>query len=211
LFIGDLHEPFCRSEYIDFCKEMYKKWNIDEVIFAGDIIDNHYSSYHETDPDGHSAAQELQSAKENIAKWYEAFPFAKVCEGNHDALPNRKGMTAGLSKRWIRSVKETLETPNWDFNESFIVDGVLYVHGTGRKARQRARQDMISVAQGHYHSESYVEYTVGKRDKIFALQVGCGMDDKSYASAYGKHFAKMHINVGIILGGKTAFLEYMDL
>lgn len=210
LIVGDLHEPFTREGYLEFCKEMYVRWNCNEVIFTGDILDNHFSSYHEIDPDGHAAGEELKIAKANIQKWHEAFPNAKVCEGNHDNLPNRKSMTAGLSKEWIKSIKEVLEVPTWEFAESFIVDGILYCHGIGRKARQRSKQDMISVVQGHYHSESYIEWTVGKRDKIFAMQVGCGMDDKSFAAAYGKHFAKMHINVGLILDG-VPILAYMDI
>lgn len=210
LIIGDLHEPFTREGYLEFCQQMYSKYNCNRVVFTGDILDNHYSSYHETDPDGHSAAEELQRAKFAIKQWHDAFPNAYVCEGNHDNLPNRKSMTAGISKAWIKSIKDVLETPTWKFGESFIIDGVLYCHGIGRKARQRSRQDMMSVVQGHYHSESYIEWTVGKRDRIFALQVGCGMDDKAYAAAYGKHFAKMHINVGLVIDG-VPILEYMDI
>jgi hypothetical protein len=33
------------------------KHTIGTVIFLGDIIDNHYSSYHESDPDGYSAGE----------------------------------------------------------------------------------------------------------------------------------------------------------
>lgn len=212
LFIGDLHEPFTRDGYLSFCKEMYDKYMLKDVVFSGDVLDNHASSYHESDADGMSAGDELEFAKARIAKWYETFPSAKVCYGNHDIMSTRKAQTSGLSKNWVKSVPEMLETPNWDFADSFIIDNVLYCHGIGRKARQRSRQDMMSVAQGHYHSESYVEWTVGKRDKVFALQVGCGMDDSSYAAAYGKHFQKMHINVGIIKdSGSVAFLEYMDI
>ena len=52
LVIGDLHEPFCLDRYLDFCKEQYKIHNCNRVVFIGDIIDNHYSSYHETDAEG---------------------------------------------------------------------------------------------------------------------------------------------------------------
>jgi len=212
LFIGDLHEPFTRDGYLQFCKDIYDKHMLKEVIFAGDAIDGHFSSFHETDPDGHSAGEELRLAKKNIAKWHEAFPNAKVCLGNHDLLGDRKAFNAGLSKHWIKSVGEVLETPTWEYADSFVVDNVLYCHGIGRQARQRAQQDLMSVCQGHWHSKSYVEHFVGKSSKIFALQVGCGLDDKSYAAAYGKHFAKMHINVGVIKDkGSLAFLEYMDL
>ncbi len=211
LFVGDLHAPFVRDGYLEFCKSIYDKYNLDTVVFAGDILDNHYASYHESDPDGDGAGEELARAREQILEWYETFPNAFVCLGNHDQLPNRKAFSSGLSKKWIRTIDEVLHVPKWKFEESFEIDDVLYCHGIGRKARQRMKQDIISVAQGHYHSESYIDWLVGKNTKTFAMQVGCGMYDKSYAAAYGKHFAKMHINCGVIIGGKIAFLEYMDL
>lgn len=212
LVIGDLHAPFIRHGYLKFCQEVYYKYNCNTVVFIGDIIDNHYSSYHESDPDGHSAGVELLKAKEEISNWYKAFPKAKVCIGNHDAIPFRKAMTAGLSSSWIKTIDEVIDVPEWDFSEEFMLDGNMYCHGTGRKARQRAKGDLVSVVQGHYHSESYVEYFVGKHYKIFAMQVGCGVDDKAYAMAYGKHFNKMHINCGVILeNGELPILEFMDL
>ena len=55
LVVGDLHEPFTRKGYLEFCKSIYYKYNCNEVVFIGDIIDNHYSSFHDTDPDGRSA------------------------------------------------------------------------------------------------------------------------------------------------------------
>jgi predicted phosphodiesterase len=213
LVIGDLHEPFCKEGYIDFCWNIYNKYKCTNVVFIGDIIDSHYSSFHDTDPDGHSAAQELKMAKANIAKWHTLFPHAKVCLGNHDLLGGqRQAFKAGLSQSWIKPIGEVLETPTWEYAEEYIIDGVLYCHGTGRKANGRMMKDGISVVQGHYHSESYIMYKQGYEDRLFALQVGCGADDKSYAMAYGKHFDKMHINCGVVLeNGKLPILEYMKL
>jgi hypothetical protein len=212
LVIGDLHAPFTRVDYLKFCKEVYLKHNCNQVIFIGDIIDNHYSSFHDTDPDGHSGAEELAMAKASIKEWHKEFPNAKVCIGNHDLIPVRKAFNAGLSKTWIRPLEEVLGTPTWEFGEEFVIDNILYTHGTGRKAAPRMKYDMISIVQGHYHSESYISYAVGKNSKMFAMQVGCGVDDKSYAMAYGKHFNKMHINCGVILNnGQLPILEYMNL
>jgi len=212
LVIGDLHAPFTLSGYLEFCKKMYIKHSCNEVVFIGDLIDNHYSSYHETDPDGHSAAMELALAKSQIREWYETFPNAKVCTGNHDVIPSRKAMTSGVSKGWVKTIGEVLDTPNWEYSEDFIIDDVLYTHGVGRKARQRAKADLISVVQGHYHSEGYVEYLVGMNYKIFALQVGSGLDKTSYAAAYAKHFNKPHVCCGLVLeNGTLPFLEYMNL
>jgi hypothetical protein len=212
LVIGDLHEPFTRYGYRDFCLEIYHKYNCDGVVFIADLIDNHFSSFHDADPDGHSAGKELELAKENIKKWHDVFPDALVTIGNHDAIPVRKAFNAGLSKSWIRNIGEVLDTPTWTYGEEFIINDVMYTHGTGRKARQRCRQDVISVVQGHYHSESYIEYYVGKQKVMFAMQIGCGIHDKAYAFAYGKHFSKSHINCGVVLDkGRYGVIEYMQL
>lgn len=212
LVVGDLHAPFTREGYLEFCQDIYRKYDCNEVIFIGDLIDNHFSSFHDTDPDGHGAAEELRLAKQQIQQWYKVFPKARVCIGNHDLIPVRKAFNAGLSKLWIKPISEVLDTTNWIYEEEFYINEVLYTHGTGRKANKRMHADLISVVQGHYHSESYVEYSVGKFKKMFAMQVGCGVDDKSYAMAYGRHFDKMHINCGVVLeNGTLPILEYMKL
>ena len=38
---------------------MQTKYNPTEILFIGDILDNHASSYHELDPDGYSAGDDL--------------------------------------------------------------------------------------------------------------------------------------------------------
>lgn len=211
LVIGDIHAPFTLKGYLQFCKKMYDKWNCNKVVFIGDILDNHVSSYHETDPDGMGAGYELSNAEKIINEFYSIFPEAKVCTGNHDAIPNRKAFSNGLSNRWIKSISEVVNTPNWEYKESFIIDGVEYCHGTGRVANARMKDDNISVVQGHYHSKSYIEFWQGKNGiRNFAMQIGCGIDETAYAFAYGKNFAKPHINVGIIIDGKLPIIEYMD-
>ena len=62
LVIGDLHEPFCLDAYLKHCKETYQNYNCTQVVFIGDVIDNHYSSYHDTDPDGLGGGDELSFA-----------------------------------------------------------------------------------------------------------------------------------------------------
>ena len=84
LVIGDLHEPFCLDGYLEWCKEQYETFSCNQVIFIGDCVDSHGFSYHEPDPDGMSSGDELNLAIEKISKWYEAFPNADVCIGNHD-------------------------------------------------------------------------------------------------------------------------------
>jgi len=212
LVIGDLHEPFTLDGYLEFCVGIRNKYDCNKIMFIGDVLDNNFSSYHEVIADGDSAGLELDKAKAKIALWYNKFPIADVCNGNHCLLPVRKAQSSGLSSQWIKSLSEVLNTPNWTYKEDFVIDDVMYTHGVGRQASQRAKNDMISIVQGHWHSKSYIDHFVGLSDHIWAMQVGCGVDRKSYAMAYGKHFDKPHINCGVVLeSGSLALLEYMPL
>ena len=211
LVIGDLHEPFCLDGYLEHCIETYNKYKCNEVVFIGDIIDNHASSYHETDPDGHSAGQELKMAIQRIKQWYSAFPKATVIIGNHDRLIMRKAYSSGLSKLWIKDYAEVLGTPGWNFTESIEIDDVLYIHGEGGTARARVRRDLQSVVQGHLHSQAYIDWCVGAKFKLFGMQVGCGVDHRSYAMAYGKEGPKPAIACGVILQGEVPINIMMNL
>lgn len=212
LEIGDLHEPFCLDDYLQFCIEQKNKYKCDKIVFMGDIIDNHYASYHETDPDGLSAVEELNTAIERIHKWRDAFPQAVVIIGNHDRLVIRKAFTAGISKKWIKSYAEVLQTPGWQFTEEYILHDVLYVHGEQGSAVARAKADLISTVQGHRHTEAYTNFVVGKNLKIFGKQVGCGIDKDSYAMAYAKAGKKPAIGLGVTLNyGQLPFNVLMDL
>ena len=43
------------------------------------------------------------------------------------------------------------------------------------------------------------------------MQVGCGIDAKSYAAAYAKNFKRQAIGCGVVIGGHTAFNCLMNL
>tara|TARA_Y100001938_G_scaffold150099_1_gene239611 strand:- start:3303 stop:4022 length:720 start_codon:yes stop_codon:yes gene_type:complete len=199
LVIGDLHEPFCLDKYIDFCYNTYLKYNCTQVIFIGDIIDNHYSSYHETNPDGLSGGDELDLAIKKISKWYKTFSKAIVILGNHDRMVMRKAQTSDIPKKWIKSYKEVLGVPNWKFVERYVQDEVQYIHGEGGTARTKCRADMMNTVQGHLHTQAYCEHYVGQNYRVFGMQVGCGIDHESYAMAYAKYGKKPAIGCSVVL------------
>ena len=66
LVIGDLHLPFCLDGYLEHCKKVYSDNNLNKVIFIGDILDCHAFSYHQPDPSGLSAGNELKLAKKYV-------------------------------------------------------------------------------------------------------------------------------------------------
>ena len=203
LVIGDLHEPFCLDEYLEFCIEQYEKWSCNQVIFIGDIIDAHGFSYHEHDPDGLSAGNELSLAIKKVRKWYKAFPEADVCVGNHDRMAARKAMSGGIPSAWIKGYNEVLNTPNWNWVQTVTYDNVLYEHGEGSKALTKAKNNMLSSVCGHTHTEAYTQWLVGKKFRVFATQVGCGVDSTSYAAAYAKNYKKQAIGCAVVLENGT--------
>jgi predicted phosphodiesterase len=203
LVIGDLHCPFDLEGYLEFCLEQYEAFNCNQVIFIGDILDNHAFSYHEADPDGMSAGLELEKSIEKVSHWYSAFPDADVCIGNHDRLAARKSFTGGIPKAWIRSYNEVLNTPKWNWVESVVYDDVLYEHGEGGQAQTKAKNNLMSSVCGHTHTEAYCKWFVGKRYRIFAMQVGCGVDGSTYAAAYARNYKKQAIGCSVILNNGT--------
>lgn len=199
IVIGDLHEPFCLDGYREFCKKTYDKYNCNQVIFIGDIIDNHYSSFHETDADGLGGGDELSLARAKISEWYNLFPKADIIIGNHDRMIMRKAQTSSIPREWIKEYSDVLETPGWSFVESIVYDDVLYIHGEGGMARTKMKAELMSLVQGHLHSQMYTEWIVGRTYRIFGVQVGCGIDHKSYAMAYAKSGKKPAIGCAVIL------------
>jgi len=207
LVIGDLHSPFIRQGYFEHCLKIRDIYNCEQIVFIGDIIDNHYSSYHDASPDGFGAGEELERAIAIIQEWHKEFPVAKVCIGNHDAIISRKAFSSGVSNKWVKDFDEVLGTPEWDFKQEHIIDNVMYVHGTGssgKGATKRLREWQTSIVQGHIHTEAFVDWYSVKDKRMFAMQVGCGVDDQSYAMAYAKNFTKKYIiSCGVVLNNGT--------
>ena len=210
LVIGDLHAPFIQHGYLEFCQHIYNIYNCNHTIFIGDIIDNHYSSYHETDPNAMGGGDELSAAIRKLKPWKESFKKADVIIGNHDRMIMRRAFSSSIPKQWIKSYNDVLGT-KWNWQDRIVYDNVQYVHCEGGTARTRAKNDMFSTCQGHIHTQAYVDWTVGTHKKIFGMQVGCGLDRESYAAAYAKNFKKQAIGVGIVIGGHTAFNCMMNL
>lgn len=214
LFIGDLHAPFILDGYLDFNIELQKKYNCGTIIFAGDIIDSHSWSFHEHNVDGMSVRDELTAATNQLKQWYKAFPEATVLFGNHDLLISRKASAYGLSQVFLKYFGDIIEAPKtWNFVHELYKDNVLYIHGSQGNAIDRATSIRHSVAQGHLHSQAFVQWSVSQIDSIFGLQVGCGLDRKAYAFEYAKDMPKKPIiSSGVILErGRLPIIELAKL
>jgi len=200
LVIGDLHAPFHRKDAIVHIKRalLHKP---DFVVFLGDLFDNHYHSFHDTDPDGLSANQEYKEAYDFIQKLHEMIPKALVCIGNHDALINRKAFKAGITQKWIKTLPEMFNLDGWDFKDYHRIGDFVFTHGLGQQAFSRSTNLGLSVVQGHYHSKFDVTatYDTNVRGNVrYAVNGGCLIDSKAYAFAYGKFGAVNKMGLTLI-------------
>ena len=210
LVIGDLHEPFCKTGYLQHCIDTYDRFNCNQVLFIGDLLDNAFASFHETPAELPAGQDELDFAIAKVQEWYEVFPIATIITGNHDRIIARKLVRAGVPQKWLKSYNEILGTPTWDWTERAEFDGVQYVHGEGGTARTKAKNDMQSTVQGHIHTQCYVEYNSGSKI-VFSMQIGCGVDRDSLAMSYAKAFKSQQIACGVVIGGHTAINCLMPL
>jgi len=200
LIIGDLHHPFTVPGYLEFVLETQNTFNAGTVIFIGDIADFHYSSFHPIEPEALGCETEYEKMLQALKPWQEAFPVARITYGNHDLIPYRKGYAGGLSTRMMKSWRDLFNAPkDWTFGERFIINDVMYIHGTN-SAIPRMVQARISVVQGHLHSQQYVHWSQSEINRLFAMQVGCGIDADSWAFNYGKSFPKKPVlGCGVVL------------
>jgi predicted phosphodiesterase len=214
--VGDVHEPFTYPTYLNFCQDTFQAWRVDSIVFIGDIVDNHAISFWDHDPNGLSAESEAERASVGLARWRKAFRKAKVCIGNHDERHYRTARKAGLPDRFIRSYSDVWDTPQWNWQMEHVLDDVFYFHGSGRSGKDAAFNEAVqrrmSIGMGHIHGFAGVKYHTNPTSKIFGINVGCGVDCKAYAFAYGKEaVTRPVLGCGIVIDGERAFFEPMAI
>jgi len=198
LIVGDTHIPFEHPDYLDFCNSVRERCKCGTIVHIGDLVDNHAISYHEHDPNGKSPKDEFNEARTHLKDWFKVFPRLLLCRGNHDRLVDRKGKTVGLPSNVFRPFRGIWELPKgWIDDFSFEIDDVRYTHGTGLIGDQAhikaASQNRQSTVIGHTHSVGAINYLVSEKDRIFGMNVGCGINRRTYAFEYGRDFTKKPI------------------
>lgn len=191
LAIGDPHAPVTHPAYMPFCRDLRDRYRCNSILFIGDMIDHHAISFHARHPDAPGPKDEYELASTAIKQWAKTFPKANVCIGNHDERVIRVAAEAGIPARYIRDYAETWGTPGWKWDYEFLLDDVHYRHGTGNggihPAFNAATKMGMSVVMGHIHSAGGVKWRANPVRRWFGLDTGCGIDDRAYAFAYGKH------------------------
>lgn len=192
LVIGDLHCPFMHQDAYAFLKAVKAKYKPDEVIFMGDEVDAHATSYHEHDPDLPSAGDELKKAIKQLEPLYKLFPKATVIESNHGSLVYRKALTAGLPSAVIKGYRDILQAPKgwtWKFDHliSTCLGDVYFHHGKSGTHEKLSKNMAMSAVQGHFHNKFYISYWSSPNALYWDANAGCLVDNKSRAMSYGRN------------------------
>lgn len=138
----------------------------------------------------------MKEADRELAKWFKAFPKnVYLCLGNHDRLPDRRRRFVGLPERCFQPFRKIWNLPDgWRDAYAWEIDQVRYSHGTGLSGEnahiKAATLNRQSTVIGHVHSVGAINYLVSEKDRIFGMNVGCGIDRKSYAFEYGRDYHK---------------------
>jgi hypothetical protein len=177
--------------YLKFCKDLFKKYECDTVVFIGDVVDWHAISFHAKQPECPGMLDEYKMTKKRIKKWYRTFPSAQVCIGNHDQRPERVANSVGIASVLLRTYNEIWDTPSWVWDFNFIIDGVYYCHGTGKggyhPAYNKARNMGMPVVMGHCHARAGYKWLVNPLRRWFGMDTGCGIDNDAFQFVYGKN------------------------
>lgn len=220
LVISCTHEPFGKKGFLDFVIRTYKRFGCDRIVHCGDLCDEHrLSPTHKPQPEAKGAREELEEARKKLRAWVKAFPKMMLCDSNHDRRHLRLGASVGIPEDYFQSYNELYQVPKtWVWKSEWEIDGVEYCHGDTKEfsgnepAKNGARARMSSVVIGHFHSIAGVSWFANKRERLFGMAVGCGVDNNSYAMQYYQSGGKRPmIGCGIVIDGKEAVFVPMEL
>lgn len=203
LVISDLHVPFDHPDAVQFLRALKKKYKPTDVISIGDEVDYHALSFHDSDPDLHSAGDELKMARKRLKEYAKLFPKMTIIESNHGSMVMRKALANGLPKDMIKSYQDILQVPKtWKWVFDTVIQTpmgpVYFCHGKAVTSGRMASQFGMSVIQGHFHSKAQITYISTPERLMFDAHTGCLADDKSLALGYNKIDSKRPV-VSLIL------------
>ena len=208
LLFGDIHIPYHHQDSISFLKSVKAKYKPTKVICTGDEVDYHALSYHQSDPDLPSAGEELDLAISYMKQLYKMFPKVDLVDSNHGSMAKRKGQTAGMPRKMMKTYAEILEAPrSWNWHDKYVhtmknKETLFVAHTQGKNSGNVAKTNGCNYAQGHHHEDSNIVYTATPIHTVWGMSVGSLIDNKSMAFAYNKSNMKIPaLSVGVVTNG----------
>lgn len=189
IFISDTHFPYQHRDALDFIDAVVGEFDIDTFKHVGDVVDHHFSSFHDVEPGTLSADEEFRKAKRDIRILDEICGGElTVSLGNHDEIPVRKAKAAGLARDTIKNYNELYDV-NWKWTDKdyfTVANGqhCLMTHSISSSTKNNAAKFSHCSVQGHYHHEYCVQYAGDTETLRWAMTVGCLIDPNLPAFNY---------------------------
>ena len=203
--VSDLHIPYSAKNYLKFLETEFEKRGVTDIVIIGDMIDFNTVSRHGLDPNNsNSALTEYDKTMAEVKKVYEMFPYAYYTMGNHDSRLMSVANKSGIPSRFVRTFQDLFEIPKtWKVGDSFIIDGVKYLHGDSFSGTNGHRvaplTTFMSTVFGHAHSNAGITYINTGDRKVFGMNVGSLINEKAVAFNYGKYNKfKSVISCGVV-------------
>jgi len=206
IIISDIHAPYHHRDTLPFLETIKYAYDIQVAKNVGDIVDNHYSSFHPIEYGTLSGEEEHNRAKKFVQELHELFPEMTVSLGNHCQMTERKAKQANIPYDHIKSYNDMYEIDNWIWTDKdyFKVDkynSCLMVHSMSKSTLTNARSHSHHTVQGHHHGTFGIEYFADTEFLRWSMTVGCLIDTSSPAFNYSKGYTnnKPIIGVGAII------------
>ena len=206
LFISDTHAPFHHKDTLKFLEAIKYDYDIEIAKSVGDVVDNHFSSFHPIEYGTLSAKEEHNRAKDFVQNLHELFPEMTISLGNHCVMSARKAKMADIPLDHLKSYNDMYEIDRWKWvdKDYFKVDkynNCLMVHAMSKGTLNNAKTHSHHSVQGHHHGTFGIEYFADTEVLRWSMTVGCLIDTDSPAFNYSKGYTnnKPIIGVGALI------------
>lgn len=208
LVISDTQFPYHHADTFLFLEAIAAKINPDLVVHIGDEVDLHGISFHKKSPELEGPWKELELSRTQCWVLQNLFPKMTLLESNHGSLLYRRAQDAGIPNEMVKSYNDVLKVgKGWRWVSDLLIQTpagpVYFEHGQKETALRVRNRFGISTVQGHRHQESYIDTRKTPMGVFFAMQVGCLINDKSYAFAYNKKdMNRPMLSTGAVIDGE---------
>lgn len=206
----DLHAPYHHKDALAFMRLVRDTFKPDLVVNLGDEADKHAMSFHDSDPNLHSAGDELARTIPVMEELHSIFPRMLLCDSNHGSMHYRKAKHHGIPVQYLKDYRDILlpntKSGGWKWAENWRVrtpmGEVMFKHQPSGPALTDASHNQCNLVVGHHHGKFQIEYGASSARLYWAMFAGCLIDKGSLAFAYGKHtLYKPILGCAVIING----------
>lgn len=213
IIISDTHAPYMHRDTLAFLEAIKDCYDIKIAKHVGDVVDNHFSSFHPIEYGTMSAKDEHLKAKRFVQQLNELFPEMTVSLGNHCIMTARKAKQADIPLDHVKSYNDMYEIQGWGWvdKDYFKVDKYnhcLMVHSMSKTTLTNAKTHSHHSVQGHHHGTFGIEYFADTEVLRWSMTVGCLIDTNAPAFNYSKGYTnnKPIIGCGAIIEDRPVLI-----